>query len=44
MEPVAHYGIRNNEKNFKVEIKWTMEQKNYLNVSELNQTITIKQK
>ena len=24
MEPVAHYGIRNNEKNFKVEIKWTL--------------------
>ena len=23
MEPVAHYGIRKNEKNFKVEVKWT---------------------
>ena len=23
MEPVAHYGIREGEKDFKVEIKWT---------------------
>ena len=23
MEPVAHYGIRKNEKDFRVEIKWT---------------------
>ena len=23
MEPVAHYGIRKNEKDFKVEVKWT---------------------
>ena len=44
MEPVAHYGIRKNEKNFKVEIKWTNGTKKLFNVSELNQTITIKQK
>ena len=44
MEPVAHYGIRKNEKNFKVEIKWTNGTKKIFNVSELNQTITIKQK
>ena len=44
MEPVAHYGIRKNEKNFKVEIKWTNGTKKSFNVSELNQTITIKQK
>ena len=44
MEPVAHYGIRKNEKNFKVEIKWTNGTKKLFKVSELNQTITIKQK
>ncbi len=44
MEPVAHYGIRKNEKNFKVEVKWTNGTKKLFNVSELNQTITIKQK
>ena len=44
MEPVAHYGIRKNEKNFRVEIKWTNGTKKLLNISELNQTITIKQK
>ena len=44
MEPVAHYGIRKNEKDFKVEIKWTNGTKKLFNVSELNQTITIKQK
>ena len=44
MEPVAHYGIRKNEKNFKVEIKWTNGTKKLFNVTELNQTITIKQK
>ena len=43
MEPVAHYGIRKNEKNFKVEVKWTNGTKKLFNVSELNQTITIKQ-
>ena len=32
------------EKNFKVEVKWTNGSKELLNVSELNQTITIKQK
>ena len=44
MEPVAHYGIRKNEKNFKVEIKWTNGTKKLFNVNELNQTITVKQK
>ena len=32
------------KKNFKVEIKWTNGTKKLFNVSELNQTITIKQK
>tara|TARA_B100001248_G_scaffold45263_1_gene28813 strand:+ start:1429 stop:1563 length:135 start_codon:yes stop_codon:yes gene_type:complete len=44
MEPVAHYGIRKNEKNFKVEVKWTNGSKKLLDINELNQTITIKQK
>ena len=44
MEPVAHYGIRKNEKNFKVEVKWTNGTKKLLDINELNQTITIKQK
>ncbi len=44
MEPVAHYGIRKNEKNFKLEVKWTDGKKELININELNQTITIKQK
>ncbi len=44
MEPVAHYGIRKNEKNFKLEVKWTNGEKELINISELNKTITIKQK
>ena len=44
MEPVAHYGIRKNEKNFKLEVMWTNGKKELINISELNKTITIKQK
>ena len=44
MEPVAHYGIRKNENNFKVEIKWTNGTKDLIKITSLNQTITIKQK
>ena len=44
MEPVAHYGIRKNEKNFRVEIKWTNGKKVIIDKIKLNQTITIKQK
>ena len=44
MEPVAHYGIRKNEKNFKVEVRWTNGSKELIDVSRLNQTITVKQK
>ena len=44
MEPVAHYGIRKNEKNFKVEVKWTDGTKNLIRITSLNQTVTIKQK
>tara|TARA_B100001027_G_scaffold92449_1_gene63442 strand:+ start:13483 stop:14874 length:1392 start_codon:yes stop_codon:yes gene_type:complete len=44
MEPVAHYGIRKNEKNFRLEVKWTNGEKVFINKIKLNQTITIKQK
>ena len=44
MEPVAHYGIRKNENNFKVEVKWTNGTKDSIKITSLNQTITIKQK
>ncbi len=44
MEPVAHYGIRKNEKNFKFEVMWTNGKKELFNISELNKTITITQK
>ena len=44
MEPVAHYGIRKKEKNFKVEIRWTNGSKEMIDIKKLNQTITVKQK
>ena len=31
MEPVAHYGIRKNEKDFRVEVKWTNGKINFIN-------------
>ena len=44
MEPVAHYGIRKNEKDFKLEVKWTNGKKDFMDKIKINQTITIKQK
>ena len=44
MEPVAHFGIRKNEKNINVSIKWTNGEVVQFNISELNKTITITQK
>ena len=44
MEPVAHYGIRKNEKDFRVEVKWTNGKIDFMDKIKLNQTITIKQK
>ena len=44
MEPVAHYGIRKNEKDFRVEVKWTNGKIDFVDKIKLNQTITIKQK
>ncbi len=44
MEPVAHYGIREKEKNIKIQIKWTNGKIEELSIKDLNQTVTIKQK
>ena len=44
MEPVAHYGIRKNEKDFKVEVKWTDGSKNLIKINSLNKAIIVKQK
>ena len=44
MEPVAHYGIRKDEKNFKVEVKWTDGSKDLIKINSLNQTVKVKQK
>ena len=44
MEPVAHYGIRKNEKDFRVEVKWTNGKIDFIDKIKLNQTITINQK
>ena len=44
MEPVAHYGIRKNEKDFKVEVKWTNGTKDLIEINFLNQTVTVKQR
>jgi len=44
MEPVAHYGIRKDEKNFRVEVKWTNGTKDLIKITSLNQTIKVKQK
>jgi len=44
MEPVAHYGIRKNEKDFRVEVKWTDGSKSLIKINSLNQTIVVKQK
>ncbi len=44
MEPVAHYGIRENEKNIRIDITWTNGIKNTYKIINLNETIEIKQK
>ena len=44
MEPIAHYGIREKEKNIKIQIKWTNGETEKHSVRDLNQTIIIKQK
>ena len=44
MEPVAHYGIRKGEKNFKIEIKWTDGSIESFDIDQLNKTYEIRQK
>ena len=44
MEPVAHYGIRDGEKNISIKIIWTNGLTETLNINELNKTIEVKQK
>ncbi len=44
MEPVAHYGIRENESDITVEIKWTNGSITSLNINDLNKTYEVKQK
>jgi len=44
MEPVAHYGIRENEKDIKIDITWTNGIKNTYKIININETIEIKQK
>ena len=44
MEPVAHYGIRENEKNIKIQVKWTNGETETISVKKLNETITLNQK
>jgi len=43
MEPVAHYGIREGEKDFKVEIKWTNGKVNEYKIDRIGKTYTFKQ-
>ena len=44
MEPVAHYGIRKNEKDFKVEVRWTNGTTDLIEINSLNQTVTVEQR
>ena len=44
MEPVAHYGIRKNEKNIKVQVTWTNGKEHIFEIKNLNKTLEVKQK
>tara|TARA_B100001121_G_scaffold254084_1_gene231154 strand:+ start:71 stop:1498 length:1428 start_codon:yes stop_codon:yes gene_type:complete len=44
MEPVAHYGIRKNEKNIKFKVTWTNGNEDIFEIKNLNETLEIKQK
>ncbi len=44
MEPVAHYGLREDEKNILINVIWTNGLSETINVNELNKTIEIRQK
>ena len=43
MEPVAHYGIRKGEKDFKVSIKWTNGKTNNYKITKTGKTYIFKQ-
>ncbi len=43
MEPVAHYGIRKNERNIKIIVTWTNGEENTFEINELNKTLEIRQ-
>ncbi len=43
MEPVAHFGIREDEKDFEIIIKWTNGDTQTLKINDLNQEIKVKQ-
>ena len=43
MEPVAQYGLRENESNIKIEIKWTDGSTKKMDINNLNKTYQIKQ-
>ena len=44
MEPVAHFGIRKGEADFKVTIKWTNGETQSFSIDKLNQELKVKQK
>jgi hypothetical protein len=44
MEPVAHFGIRENEKKFEIKIKWTNGDEQFVDFEGLNQTLIVKQR
>ena len=43
MEPVAHYGIRKNERNIKIIVTWTNGEEDTFEINKLNKTLEIKQ-
>ena len=43
MEPVAHYGIRESEKNISVKIVWTDGSSQSLKINDFNKTIEVNQ-
>ena len=43
MEPVAHYGIRDGEKDFKVSVKWTNGKINNYKIPKIGKTYIFKE-
>ena len=44
MEPVAHFGVRENEKDFEIKIKWTNGDEQFVGIESLNQTLIVRQR